>query len=186
MKTKNLKIFMALTLVFSTLITSNVFAATKNLSVDRVRQSKTNWCWAACGEMMGSYLYSSSTRDQYDIYEEIKGSRTTNYTANLNEVRNAIEYGAHDKVNISYSTSKWAFSKFKTSIDNYEPVVIRMGWSNGGGHVVVVKGYNDSNSSVNIVDPASTTISYYKVSDLINGTTIQSGTGTYTHTFYVN
>lgn len=50
------------------------FAASKTLGVSEIDQNKTEWCWAACSEMIGKYYDSGSNRDQYDLVEYIKGN----------------------------------------------------------------------------------------------------------------
>lgn len=44
------------------------------LSITPVIQAKTNWCWAASGEMMGKNICPTSTWTQYDLVHYIKST----------------------------------------------------------------------------------------------------------------
>lgn len=61
------------------------FAASKTLGVSEIDQNKTEWCWAACSEMIGKYYDSGSNRDQYDLVEYIKGN-TDNQPGNTSNI----------------------------------------------------------------------------------------------------
>jgi len=60
------------------------------------------------------------------------------------------------------------------------PVAIRIGWSGGGGHFVVIDGSATSNGTVHVQDPI------YGTSDISQGTlaTAYQGTGSWTHTYF--
>lgn len=45
-------------LVFGCFTESNASAGASFLGVQRVRQAKSNWCWAATAEMVGAYEVS--------------------------------------------------------------------------------------------------------------------------------
>lgn len=64
--------------------------------VSIVKQAKSNWCWAACAEMFGKSVYSSSARTQYDIVRYVKGSEV-NKTANVSECLTACQYASYNK-----------------------------------------------------------------------------------------
>jgi len=75
-------------------------------------------------------------------------------------------------------------------IKSKEPAVIRVGWNLGGGHAYVVSGVQEAGgvkvNALYLIDPigghSSTYIGYAK---LVNGVTMQSGTGRYTHTWSI-
>ena len=60
------------------------------------------------------------------------------------------------------------------------PVGIRIGWSGGGGHFVIVDGATTSNSTVHVEDPI------YGTSDIAYSTLASSyqGSGSWTHTYF--
>lgn len=167
-----------LVFVFSFTYVNTTYGAAKTLNVTRYQQEKTNWCWAACAKMMGNYLGNGYS--QSEICKNVKGN-TNNNTASLDEVTSAIKYATGKTVTRSGIIALYTISR---SIDNNKPLVIRMQWNSGGGHVVVVSGYNDA--KVRLVDPASgCSTAWYTLSDLGSGTTIQSGTGSYTNTWTI-
>ena len=55
-------ILCCLILFISFVLPMNVSAATKTLSVPRVTQAKTKWCWAAASEMVGKYGVSTDSK----------------------------------------------------------------------------------------------------------------------------
>lgn len=51
----------------------SAFATTGNqLSVPEVKQSKSNWCWSACGTAVANYKKNSNIT-QYDFYKAVTG-----------------------------------------------------------------------------------------------------------------
>ncbi|MCG8485272.1 MAG: C39 family peptidase [Clostridia bacterium] len=171
-------------LVVSTTVT--VMAATTTLSIPRVQQAKSKWCWAACSEMVGQYMNSDSSRDQWDVVKHIKGSSYPNKGGTSSEIERSIKYVTKDMYTASTSRSPLSFSRHKSDINNSEPLIVWMSWDSSGAHVVVASGYNDTSDKLRLTDPASTSISYYPYDDLVNGTTIETGTGKYTRTIYID
>lgn len=53
--------------------TTNASFQNEYVSVNIVKQAKTNWCWAASDEMAGRTMNRSSTRTQTDIVVFVKG-----------------------------------------------------------------------------------------------------------------
>ncbi len=182
---KLISVTLMFVLLFS--FTTQVFAATKTLSVTRVTQSKDKWCWAACSEMIGTYKNSNSTRDQWDVVAYVKDSSYPNKTATSSEIEKGIKYASVDKVTYQTSSSPLSFSTTQSNIDSSNPIVVWMTWNNGEGHVVVCSGYQTSGKDeyLYLLDPASGASSnYYDYTTMKNGITIQSGTGKYTKTIY--
>ncbi len=50
----------------------SVFGTTHSLAVPKVKQSKTNWCWSACGTAVANYKKNSNIT-QYDFYKAATG-----------------------------------------------------------------------------------------------------------------
>lgn len=183
---KGLSIFFVLTLICSLSITA--FAAEKTLGISRVQQEKDNWCWAACGEMIGTYVNSNSTEDQWSIVKEIKGTILNQYPdkgATDAEVEEAIEVGSANTVNYTYNNSVRSFANHQSDIDNGYPICVQMQWSSGK-HVVVAAGYKTGTQNMlYLIDPwYDCGAAYYSYTALKNGTTIQSGTGSYINSYY--
>lgn len=178
-------IILSLLLMLS--LTIGVYASTNTLSVTHVYQAKDMWCWAASGEMVGSYQNDSAGIDQWDIVRHIKGSifnRYPNVGGSDSNIVEAVEYASDDTVDYTYS-SIISLSSHETHIDNGDPIVMKIHWNGGGNHAVVCSGYK--NDYLYVVDPwENTTKAYYDYTDLKNGTTIQTGTGEYITSFHKN
>lgn len=70
-----------MTFMLSMLMASNALAISQSkvLAVKSVQQAKSNWCWAACAEMAGKYVYAYSIRDQWDVVDYVKTGCTGSY-----------------------------------------------------------------------------------------------------------
>jgi hypothetical protein len=118
---------------------------TESADITGVKQAKTNWCWAACAEMAGTSVYPSSSRDQYDVVEHLKGTSSTphpNVSGSIRDSANGSEYVTHNNINFTSKSSKWNFSQIATSLSHGNPVQAGAGYYDGstrnGGHVVVI------------------------------------------------
>lgn len=173
----------ALVLAFT--MTTTAFAAT-TLDVTRVKQAKSYWCWAAVGEMIGTYMNGNSSRTQWDIVAHIKGSSYPNDPGSDSELAKGIKYASMDTVTYtSGSTLSW--DKHTSNIGDGNPVGVKMIWDDGGAHALVCAGTKTSsgNNYLYIIDPAGdNTSEWYNYTSLKNGTSIQSGKGTYSTSFY--
>ena len=116
------------------------FAASKTLGVSEIEQNKTEWCWAACSEMIGKYYDSGSNRDQYDLVEYIKGN-TDNQPGNTSNICDAIKYVSNNSVTFTSKSSALSFSECETEIDNSDPFIVWLQGKNGAlSHVIVASG----------------------------------------------
>ncbi|MCQ2495157.1 MAG: C39 family peptidase [Lachnospiraceae bacterium] len=153
-----------------------------SLSVSRSQQEKSNWCWAACAKMVGNYMGYS--RSQTNIVNYVKGS-SADVGASASEVCSALAYATN---NTYYSSTivPPSMSSIKSQIDSAVPIVVRMDWTSGGSHNVVVKGYTDATKLI-IVDPevGCSGIMSYEYSDLQTGTWISSGHGRCTNFYWL-
>ena len=164
------------------------FAVCRELNVTRVQQTKTNWCWAACSQMFGKWEIGAKGKTQSQIVTFIKGSSSVNLTANDAEVQLAMNYsiGCADVTpsKTTYTATKswrWHISRIST----LKVTVAKFSWTNGGGHTVIVNGYDDVESTLLLTDPASGCSSKsFNYALLVNGCKIQSGTGKYVKSFY--
>ncbi len=125
--------------------TSHAVVQSESVYVKGVKQAKGNWCWAACAEMMGKTVYSSSTRDQYSVVKYLKGTLLESYpdkTGSMQECALGSQYVAYSKETFKSTASTWNFSEIATSISKGYPVTAAAGYyENGerdGGHDVVI------------------------------------------------
>lgn len=185
---KNRKFRLLLTMLFSLIMlintTTTVLAAT--LDVDRVTQAKTNWCWAATCEMIGTYHNSDSSRTQWDVVKKIKGSSYPNVGGTTTDIKNGIKYASEDLVTYS-SGSILSWSSHTSNISNGDPIGVWLSWDSGGSHAVVCAGTKTTSNTnyLYILDPWEDTDStWYSYDALKNGTTLLTGTGKYTQSFW--
>lgn len=145
------------------------------LNVIRQRQQRSNWCWAASSVMIGRYNVNSSIT-QTQVVNYVKGS-VINEGGTDSEVITAIKYvsGGAKQPQISYSKT---YSQLVDYIDNGHPFGMHIAWNSGGGHMIVGAGYNKGNGTIYSIDPVETvTNTYYNYQALIQGTTLETGTG---------
>lgn len=154
------------------------------LPVNRTRQSKDNWCWAACSEMVGGYEVNNY-RTQSDIVEYIKGSSSIDEGGTNDEIRRSVDYASRNS-KVSYiQNSPFSYEKVIDKIDANKPFILTILWSSTNGHAIVCSGYNLNARSLQCIDPIyPNENSYYSYSRLVNGMTISSGTGNYDCTIY--
>lgn len=132
--------------------------------------------------MIGAYygtIYSQSS-----ICIHVKGS-VVNEAASLSEVTSAIRYTSNKGTQAGVAS----FAAFLVEAMNSRPAVLRIGWDSGGGHVYVVRGAQEEIGSavagLYLIDPIEgVSNAFYRYSSLVNGTTLASGTGRYTHTWW--
>jgi hypothetical protein len=164
----------------------DVFASSKSLSITKYSQEKSNWCWAAGAQMVAKYKVPASTKTQSNIVSHCHGN-TNNTPGTLADIKSAITYASnsyyfgHSQTVIDYSTH---MSKLNASM----PVLAWMSWNGGGAHILVVKAYNFTNliTLLTLIDPiANRATTTYNYLSLVTGCTVQSGTGTYTHSIWI-
>lgn len=132
--------------------------ADKTLSVPLYAQQTTMWCWAASGEMIMSFLGNDVAQcaqannrfgrtDCCPIPPCINSS-SPNYPCVTGG------WPEYNKYGFSFSSTPWGtaltWDQLKAQIDGNKPVGFSWGWTGGGGHYMVAKGYSVS-SGVNMV-----------------------------------
>lgn len=164
---------------------SFVSAASYKVSVKKYAQEKSNWCWAACSQMMGNYYlknYSQST-----ICKHVKG-KVVNKGASLKEVTKALQYSTKKPV---VQGGRIAFKGIRKALKNKKPLVLRMQWNVGGGHVYVVSGARDASGpqlkGLYLINPVKGHANAWAgYASLVNGVSLASGTGYYSHSWTIN
>lgn len=185
MKKRIASLFFALVIIIGATAQMPVYAADRILNVTKKTQEKSEWCWAACAQMISIYKRGSSP-SQTDIVKKIKGSNV-NASGTVSEIRSAIQTALNWNSN-SYSVSSQnviGYSSITSYINNNKPIVLGILWRGGGGHVYVVSGYdNYPYSEVYLTDPASGGYGgNYTYTALKNGTYMQWSYGTYANTW---
>lgn len=161
------------------------YAQSYTMVVPKYPQEKSKWCWAACAQMVG--VYYGKTYSQSSICIHVKGE-IINQLADVNEVSKAIRYTLNRVTQAGVASS----AAFLIEAQAKRPAVLRIGWASTNyksGHVYVVYGASEALGSVEaglyLIDPISGVANkFYPYLSLVNGTTLDSGTGKYTHTWW--
>jgi len=176
MKRRSLKV-MLLCFIFAGCFYFHAFAANP-LGVRRFEQEKDQWCWAACMQMVGTYM----TRNNYSqttIVDEVKGA-IVNEGAQTSEVASGLTNIWRLSASINTSLT---FDLCQAHILNSRPFVMFVRWNTGHAHFIVCDGYSTSAKTIHVIDPwygcGATYVSY---ADAISSCKFQTGTGRWTHT----
>jgi hypothetical protein len=146
-------------------------------------QQQTQWCWAAVSTSVSLYYDSSSTWTQCTVANAELGQTTccqNGSTAACNTpwyLDSALQRTGNLD---AFSGGTTAFAGVRTEIDGGRALGVRIGWSGGGGHFVMVEGYKPCpEQRVAIDDP------WYGASDLTYNAFVSSyqGTGSWTHSY---
>ncbi|MFI9234598.1 papain-like cysteine protease family protein [Streptomyces sp. NPDC053079] len=127
--------------------------ATNKLNISMQAQEKTNWCWAASGNTIATWMGRKYSQNQFcnAAFNRTQGTTCPNNQATLGNVQNALAWAG---INQGSYVSGWLrYATVKAEIDAGRPVETRIGWQSGGGHMHVIYGYDDSNSMVYWGDP---------------------------------
>ncbi|MEU6893537.1 papain-like cysteine protease family protein [Streptomyces sp. NPDC046557] len=134
--------------------TSALSALSANrLNITMQAQQKTNWCWAASGNTIATWFGRTYSQNQFcnAAFNRQQGTECPNNQATLGNVQTALRWAGINSG--SYVTGWLQYSTVQTEINANRPVETRIQWSNGGGHMHVLYGYDTANSWVYWGDP---------------------------------
>lgn len=144
-------------------------------------QQQTNWCWCAVAVSVANFYganlmqctFANTYLSRTDCCTATGASGPCNQQTGLGAAIRAAGHLA------SFSESRPSFDTVRGEIDGGRPVGVRIEWSGGGGHAVVVDGYLAVDQFVGVEDPWS------GASDVRLSTLHSSylGTGSVTHTY---
>jgi hypothetical protein len=156
---------------------------TRRLAFSMQAQTESNWCWAATSTSVSHYYWYGSPWTQCRVA-----------CAELN-LKTCCQLPAPDDCNVPWYLANAlarthnlvsvsgpiGFDQVRTEIDAGRPVGARIGWNGGGGHFMVIYGYNrgPTDQYFDIDDPIYGK-SHLKVSDF---STNYQGSGTWTHAY---
>lgn len=152
-------------------------------------QQQTNWCWAAVSTGIAHYYDSASTVTQCDVVNQQLvrrdccrngGSKACNVYGYLGQALTFVGHLASEEAQAA------TFDQVVAAIDVGTPPCIRIAWSGGGAHFIVISGCQDSVLFITaqmlwVTDPIyGRSLVFY---DTLTGGSYQ-GSGTWTHTFF--
>jgi hypothetical protein len=146
-------------------------------------QTQTNWCWSAVSVSTSKFYNFSSQWTQCALANQQLGQSTCCQSGGTTACNQTwyLDKALTETGNLD----NWQSGTVSEQILEGElirtfPVGIRIGWSGGGGHFVIVDGATTSNSTVHVEDPI------YGTSDIAYSTLTSSyqGSGSWTHTYF--
>jgi len=133
----------------------------KILSVPAKRQEQTQWCWAGCAQMVLAYYGTNAAQCDMANFAWGRSDCCANPSSSNCNLPNAM-YGTSGSlqsilsnwgVNSTPQASNQSFNDVQSQINSNWPLIARWGWTGGGGHFLVIRGYRISNTNVHYVDP---------------------------------
>lgn len=134
-------------------------ATSKYLDVPAVKQEQNQWCWAGCaravflyyGQDVAQCTIANYNWGRTDCCTNPSSPACNNWTYLIPNVQNILR---HWDVDSNALWSSASFNTLRSEIHDDRPVWVRWEWSGGGGHFVVIRGYNDdSGNKVSYMDP---------------------------------
>lgn len=144
-------------------------------------QEQTNWCWAATGNSIAAYFNYSYTQNQFC---NMAFNRQIDSTCSNDQATLGNDQTAFRQIGISAGTYITGMISMDTVINQIaadQPIMTRIVWASGGGHMMDIIGYDSSNSTIQYYDPwpsdsrlNTSTLSWYQSNSQF----------TWTHTLY--
>ncbi|WP_287903373.1 papain-like cysteine protease family protein [Arthrobacter sp.] len=117
-------------------------------------QEQSNWCWAATGDSVADYFgYKQYSQNQFC---NMAFGNAVNANCPNNQATLANDQRAFRTIGISagtYISGTISYSAVQNQISANHPVMTRIQWSSGGGHMMTLIGYDTSGSTVQYHDP---------------------------------
>lgn len=155
--------------------------ASKRLNITMQAQQKTNWCWAAGGNTIATWFGRTYSQNQFcnAAFNRQQGYDCPNSQASLDNVQNALDWAG---INPGSYVNGWLrYTTVQTEINANRPIETRIQWSNGGGHMHVIYGYDTASSWVYWGDPWPSSDRYNWAS---HAWYVDNSTFSWTHSLY--
>ncbi|MFI7056303.1 papain-like cysteine protease family protein [Streptosporangium canum] len=128
-------------------------AAAYRLNITMQAQQYTNWCWAAAGNTVAAYHGYDYSQNQFC---NLAFNRSMNSSCPNNQATLANDQNAFRQIGISPGTYVYNYLTYNAVIREMNanrPVLTRIQWSSGGGHMHTIYGYDQSGSWIYWGDP---------------------------------
>ncbi|HJQ23017.1 MAG TPA: papain-like cysteine protease family protein [Blastocatellia bacterium] len=144
-------------------ITPSLLPQSKVLPVAHFQQARTQWCWAACAEMVLDY-YSKRVH-QCALANHLLGRKNCcaapgplHFFSKCNrncQVAQVAQLYSHYGLNSLYQANPVSFSVIQAEINADQPVEVGFAWFGGGGHLAIIRGWEQDSIGdwVRINDP---------------------------------
>lgn len=132
-----------------------------SLPVPQIAQEQTQWCWAACADMVVHY-YGNTAARQCEFANWLfgqsnccasPGSSACNRPCQINDVSRVFSRWG---IRSNYSGGSVSFGTLRSEVDSSRPVEVGYAWNGGGGHVALVTGWIvvSGGNALRVNDPA--------------------------------
>lgn len=108
----------------------------KILNVKLFKQKEDLWCGPACLQMVCNYVTRKKI-SQKKLHKACTGN-SRNTTVTVSQMKKAAR---KQGMSVHAYHRPLSEAEVATQIVGNKPIIARIGWKNGGGHVVVIKGY---------------------------------------------
>jgi Papain-like cysteine protease AvrRpt2 len=148
-------------------------------------QTQSNWCWAATSTSVSHFYWFFSHWTQCRVANGELGHTDccNSPVPSACNVSWYLDRALTRTLNLDHMLGDAiSFSDIKAQIDSGHVIGVRIGWSNGGGHFLCIRGYSEVGALrfVDVDDPI-----YGKSSlSLSTFSTNYQGSGTWTHTYF--
>ncbi len=125
-------------------------SATKVLSVPLVAQEQDNWCWAGSSAAVLGYFAKNISQCYiadfgWSLQSCCSAPAGCNYANSMYGTAGSIQgILKHWCYNSGGVASYLTFAAVQTQINADRPFIIRYGWTSGGGHFIVLRGYDST------------------------------------------
>jgi hypothetical protein len=128
------------------------------------KQQHDKWCWAAVSVSLERYFVPTSTLTQGQMATEVLGipgcsgnPGPCNQPAKLQDALDVVRQRTASgprPLTFPAPRGRLTFRELGQELDGSLPVCVRIGWEGGGGHFLVLSGYQQLSSGDQLVDVA--------------------------------
>ncbi|MFE0414584.1 papain-like cysteine protease family protein [Streptomyces tendae] len=153
----------------------------RRLNISIQAQQLSNWCWAAAGDTIAEYYGYDYSQNQFCnlAFGRAVNSSCPNWQATLGNDQQAF-----DRMGINpgrYVNGYLNYDTITREMDADRPVMSRIQWQSGGGHMLTVYGYDVSRNWVYWGDPWPSSNRYNWAT---YGYYVNNGSFFWTHSLY--
>jgi hypothetical protein len=150
--------------MFVSTASTTASAGSQQLRFPVVQQVHSDWCWAADSNAVLAYRGITASQcsienwvDSIDYacaqapFDWNDSANSPNYLAGTTGISGILwAFGRRDSI---YYTEPIDYSSIVSAIQQNDPVVILWLWVGGGGHFVVIDGYDDNGNMLYFMNP---------------------------------
>jgi hypothetical protein len=134
---------------------NKVWAYETPLTVSLFPQEQSNWCWAATGKMIMSYLGKPVAQCDEANYRFGRNDCCTYPSSSACNLGGWPDFSHFGFSSSTTSSAALSFATIQSQIDAHKPIAYSWHWNSGGGHMMALIGYKTVAGSqyVTIDDP---------------------------------